>query len=35
MEIDRAIYKDMNKIFKVLKDGEFVEAVEKAVGKLA
>ena len=35
METDRAIYKDMNKIFKVLKDGEFVEAVEKAVGKLA
>ena len=29
METDRAIYKDMNKIFKVLKDGEFVEAVEK------
>lgn len=35
MENDRAIYLDVNKIFKVLKDGEFVDVVEKAVGTLA
>lgn len=34
METDRAIYKDMNKIFKVLKDGEIVAAAEQAVGAL-
>lgn len=35
MENDRAIYLDVNKIFKVLKDGKFVDVVEKAVGTLA
>lgn len=35
METDRAIYKDMRKIFKALKDGEILDAVENAIGKLA
>ena len=35
MKTDRAIYLDMNKIFEVLKNGEFVKTVEKAVGELA
>ena len=35
METDRAIYRDMRKIFKLLKDGDILNAVELAVGKLA
>lgn len=35
MKVDRAIYKDVNKIFKILKEGKFVTNVEAAVGTLA
>lgn len=35
MKTDRAIYLDTNKVFKLLKDGAFVTAVEKEVGPLA
>lgn len=34
MKTDRAIYLDVNKIFAVLKNGEFVDVAEKAVGEL-
>lgn len=35
METDRAIYLDMRKIFKSVKDSEILDAVEQAVGRLA
>lgn len=35
MKTDRAIYLDVNKVLKLVQDGEFVKVVEAAVGKLA